>query len=224
MRAVVVATVGLVALAAAGCSHPTVRALPRLPEAPVEPRQVVDAFAARLPDPLRVVNTATFEFGWQSLVVLGMTSVDAVHGTFVVVGLHPAGGVKLFEVEGDRDSIRRSFALPPLLEHGDLPAAVAEDTRRIYLDRVPARDAVSTFEDGVLRFRQPSGSGEFVYAFAGPDAALAEKSYREGEHEVWTVRYEDYRAEGGALYAATIVLEHHDYDYRLTLRLKEILS
>lgn len=224
MRTLALAALGLALLAPAGCSHRSVRALPPLPEAPLEPRRVVEAFAARLPDPLQVVNTATFELGWQTLVVLGLTSVDAARGTFAVVGLYPAGGVKLFEVEGDRASIRRSFAQPQLLERGDLPAAVAEDTRRMYLDRVPSCDAVSSFEDGVLRFRQPAGAGELEYVFAGTEAVLVEKSYREEEHEVWTVRYEDYREERGDLYAGTIVLEHHDYDYRLTLHLKEILS
>lgn len=224
MRVLLRAALGLVLLVPAGCSHRSVRPLPPLAAATVEPRRVVDTFAARLPDPLQVVNTATFELGWQTLAVLGLTSVDAARGTFTVVGLYPAGGVKLFEVEGDRTSIQRSFAQPPLLERGDLPAAVAEDTRRIYLDRVPSRDAVSSFEDGVLRFRQPAGAGELAYVFAGTDAVLMEKSYRQNEHEVWTVRYEDYREEGGHLYAGTIVLEHHEYDYRLTLRLKEVLS
>lgn len=224
MRNLALAVLGLALLAPPGCAHRSARALPPLPDAALEPRRVVEAFDARLPDPLQVVNTATFELGWQTLVVLGLTSIDAARGTFAVVGLYPAGGVKLFEVEGDRASVRRSFAQPQLLERGDLPAAVAEDTRRIYLDRVPSRAAVASFEDGVLRFRQPAGAGELAYVFAGPDAVLAEKSYREKEHEVWTVRYEDYREEGGNLYASTIVLEHHDYDYRLTLHLKEILS
>lgn len=224
LRTLAVAALGLALVAPAGCAQRTARALPPLPEAPAEPRRVVEAFAARLPDPLHVVNTATFELGWQTLTVLGMTSVDAARGTLVVVGLYPAGGVKLFEVEADRASIKRSFAQPQLLERGDLPAAVAEDTRRIYLDRVPSSDAVSSFAGGVLRFRQPAGAGELVYAFAGPDGVLAEKSYREREHDVWTVRYEGYRTEAGRLYAGTIVLEHHDYDYRLTLHLKEVLS
>jgi Protein of unknown function (DUF3261) len=212
------------ALLAWGCAHRSTRALAPLPEASLEPRRVVEAFAARLPDPLQVVNTATFEIGWQTLVVLGLTSVDAARGTFAVVGLYPAGGVKLFEVEGDRASVRRSFAQPQLLERGDLTAAVAEDTRRIYLDRVPSGVAIPAFEDGVLRFRQPAGAGELAYVFAGPEAVLAEKSYREDEHEVWTVSYRDYREEEGDLYPSTIVLEHHDHDYRLTLHLKEILS
>lgn len=224
MRGLVLAALGLALLVPAGCAHRPPRTLPPLPEAPVEPRRVVEAFAARLPDPLQVVNTAIFELGWQTMSVLGLTSVDAAQGTFVVVGLYPAGGVKLFEVAGDRVSTQRSFAQPQLLERGDLPAAVAEDTRRIYLDRVPSRDAVSSFEGGVLRFRQPAGAGELEYVFAGPDAALVEKSYREQEHEVWTVRYEGYREQGRHLYAGTIVLEHHDYDYRLTLHLKEIVS
>jgi len=224
MRPLTLLALWLALLAPAGCAPQSVRTLPPLPEAPAEPYRVVEAFAARLADPLRVVNTATFELGWQTLVVLGLTRVDAAHGTFAVVGLYPAGGVKLFEIEGDRASIRRSFAQPQLLERGDLPAAVAEDTRRIYLDRVPARAAVSTFEDGVLRFRQPAGAGTLEVAFAGPAAVLVEKSYREEGDPAWTVRYGDYRTEGGNLYAGTIVLEHHDHDYRLTLHLKEILS
>lgn len=224
MKVLRLGALGLVLLSAPGCWHWPARDLPPLTVARIEPGSIVDAFAQRLPDPLHVVNTATFEFGWQSLTVLGVTTVDAARGTFAVVGVYPAGGVKLFEVAGDRASIGHSFAQPQVLERGDLPSAVAEDTRRIYLDRVPSRDAAASVDGGVLRFRQAAGAGELEYVFAGAEAALVEKSYRENRREVWKVRYDDYREQGGKLYAGTIVLEDERFDYRLTLHLKEIPS
>jgi hypothetical protein len=223
MRILGIVALGLGMLASSGCWNRFTRELVPLSDTG-EPDRIVGAFARRLPDPLHVVNTATFEFGWQSLVVLGVTRVDAAQGTFAVVGLLPAGGVKLFEVAGDRESVRHSFAQPQLLERGDLPSAVAADTRRIYLDLVPSREATWSLDEGAFRSRQPAGAGELQYVFAGEEGALVEKSYREKEREIWTIQYADYREQGGDLYPATIVLEHHEYEYRLTLHLKEILS
>jgi hypothetical protein len=224
MRELGMLALGTALLVFAACSRAPAREGAAMHRAPGEPRDVVDAFARRLPDPLHVVNAATFELGWTTMVVLGVTTVNAARSSFAVVGLHPAGSVKLFEVAGDRESIQHRFAQPSLLERGDLPSAVAEDTRRIYLDRIPSPEATWWRDEDGVRFRQPHGEGELEYTFGGSDGVLLEKAYIENERKVWTVRYRNYLERGGVLYPKAIVLEHHEYGYRLTLRLKEILS
>lgn len=224
MKTLRLMALGFLLMGPAGCWSPPFHETPRVPMGAVDPRELAEGFGRRLPDPLQVVNTATFEFAWHSLVVLGATKVDAAKGTFTIVGLHPTGGVKLFEVVGDRTSITHSFAQPQLAEHGDLVTAIADDARRIYLDRVPSENAIWTREEDEIRFEEPAGAGTLEYVFAGADGVLIEKSYAERESPVWTVRYYDYRQQQGALYPMGIVLTNHDHGYRVILRVKEILS
>ena len=60
--------------------------------------------------------------------------------------------------------------------------------------------------------------------FAGSEGLLVQKCYYESGRKVWSASYYEYRRKHGKLYPDGIILEHHDYGYRLVVRLKEIRS
>ena len=190
----------------------------------VDPETVRERFAVALPERFLIVNTVTFEFKGQEFAAIGYTDVDTSRETFTVVGLHPAGGLKLFELSGDSENAKCTFALEEFTRWGDFSLVVAEDTRRMYLDRIPGPDAKSSKEKSRILFKQQAGDGDIEYVFGGADGVLVEKRYYEGWSRIWSVSYYDYRRENGKLYPAGIILEDHGRRYRLIVRLREIRS
>lgn len=216
--------VGLGVLGLVACSSVPFRETALVSLEGVDPEEMRAGFAAALPDAFRVVNTVTFEFKRRALAAIGYADIDTSRRTFTIVGLHPAGGVKLFEVSGDSEGIQSAFAVEEFAILGDLTRAVGEDTRRIYFDRVPSPDARVSEEPYRILFRQNSGDGEIEYVFSGGDGVLVEKRYFENGDNIWSASYYQYRREGGKLYPEGIILEHHEYGYRLVVRLREIRS
>jgi hypothetical protein len=190
----------------------------------VNPEAVREQFAVALPERFLIINTVTFEFKGQAFAAIGYTDVDASRKTFTVVGLHPAGGLKLFEVSGDSKDAKCTFAVEEFARWGDFSLVVAEDTRRMYLDRIPGPDAKMSKEKYRILFRQQAEDGDIEYVFGGADSVLVEKRYYEGGRKIWNVSYHDYRRENGKLYPAGIILEDHRRRYRLVVRLKDIRS
>jgi hypothetical protein len=215
---------GLGILAILACRSVPFREADLVPLEGADPAAVRDEFAAALPLAFRVVNSVTFQFRGKAFAAIGYTDVDASRRTFTVVGLHPAGGVKLFEVSGDSEAAESGFALKELSAWGDLARAVGDDTRRIYFDRLPSPDAKTSRERHRILFRQDEGPGELEYVFAGSDRLLVEKRYYENGRKLWTASYYEYRRKDGKLYPDGIMLEHHEYGYRLVVRLREIRS
>ena len=211
-------------LGAAACWTAPFAKVPRVLAPDVEPERVPARFAERLPEEVRVVHTVTFEYLWESFTALGLTRVDPTTSRYAIVGLHPTGGVKLFEVSGQGDVIETSYVQPQVAERGDLATLVAQDTRRIFLDRIPPAGATWDRHGDALRFRAPSGEGEIEYVFTGTDPVLVEKRYLLDGTPEWSVGYHEYREEADGLHPGGIVLEHHDYGYRLVLRFKEVLG
>jgi hypothetical protein len=140
------------------------------------------------------------------------------------VALHPAGGLKLFEVLGDANDAECTFALEEFSRWGDLAQAVAEDTRRMYFDRIPAPDAEVSREKYRILFTQQVAGGELEYVFAGAERTLVGKRYYEKGSKIWSVSYYEYRRRNGKLYPAGIVFEDHARRYRLVVRLRDIRS
>jgi len=188
------------------------------------PETVREEFAGALPERFLIVNSVTFEFKGRAFSAIGYTDVDASQETFTVVGLHPAGGLKLFELSGDSEDAKCTFALEEFTRWGDFSLVVAEDTRRMYLDRIPGPDAKISTEKYRIFFRQQMEAGHIEYVFAGADGVLVEKRYYEGGSRIWSVSYYDYRRENEKLYPAGIILEDHRRHYRLVVRLREIRS
>jgi hypothetical protein len=215
---------GLAVLTLVACSGVPFREPDLVPLEGVDPERVREDFAVALPVAFRVVNTVTFEFKGRAFAAIGYTDVDTSRGTFTVVGLHPAGAVKLFEVSGDSETTQSGFVLEQFSVHGDVARAIGDDTRRIYFDRLPSPDARATRKKHRILFRQDEGDGELEYVFAGSDGFLIEKRYYEGGRELWSASYYEYRRENGKLYPEGIILEHHEFGYRLVVRLREIRS
>ena len=189
-----------------------------------DPVEIRDRFARRIPDSFRIVNTVSFHFRGQSAAVIGYTEVDTTRRTFTVVGLLPAGGVKLFELSGDSEVVEQTFAREEFTQQGEFAQVVGEDTRRMYFDRIPGPAAKSSKENSRILFREQVKDGEIEHVFAGAGPVLVEKRYYEDGRNVWSASYYEYVEQAGKLYPSGIVLEHHDYRYRLVVRLKEIRS
>jgi hypothetical protein len=120
--------------------------------------------------------------------------------------------------------VERTFAFEELTRWGDIAQAVGNDTRRMYFDRIPARDAKISKGKYQIFFRQKTADGEMEYVFAGTGGVLVEKRYYENGSKVWSVSYYEYLRENGKLYPSGIILKHHEYRYQLVVRLKEIWS
>jgi hypothetical protein len=216
--------VGLAVLWLSACTSVPFQEVELVAVGEADPEAVREEFAVALPERFLIVNTVTFEFKGRTLAAIGYTDVDASQQTFTVVGLHPAGGLKLFEVSGDSEDANCTFALEEFTRWGEFCRAVAEDTRRMYLDRIPDPDATVSKEKYRILFRQKAEHGEIEYVFAGADGVLVERRYYEKKSRIWSVFYYEYRRENGRLYPAGIILEDHRRRYRLVVRLREIQS
>jgi len=216
------ALLGLAILGLVSCSSVPFRQTALVSLEGIDPERMRQDFAEALPVAFRVVNTVTFRFKRKAFVAIGYTDVDASRETFTVVGLHPAGGVKLFEISGNGEEVECAFALDEFAGRGDVARAVGDDTRRMYFDRLPSADARVSRERNRILFREEDGPGELEYVFAGSDGVLVEKRYYEKGRRVWRASYYEYRRENGKLYPGGIILEHHEYGYRLLVRLREI--
>ena len=216
------ALLGLGILGLASCGSVPFRQTAPVSLEGIDPERMRQDFAEALPVAFRVVNTVTFRFKRKAFAAIGYTDVDTSRETFTVVGLHPAGGVKLFEISGNGEDVECAFALDQFAERGDVARAVADDTRRMYFDRLPSADARVSRERDRILFREEHGPGELEYVFAGSDGVLVEKRYYEKGRRVWRASYYEYRRENGKLYPGGIILEHHEYGYRLLVRLREI--
>jgi len=211
-------------LCVVGCSSVPFREIELLPVETVDPEEMRGRFALTLPITFRVVTAVTFKFMGRAVAAIGYTDVDTSKRTFTVVGLHPSGGITLFELSGGPDHVESAFALEEFTRLGDFAQAVADDIRRMYFDCVPAPAAEVSKEKGRILFRQQAAEGEIEHVFGGADGVLVRKRYYEKGRKVWTASYYEYRWEQGKLYPAGIVLEHHEYHYQLLVRLKEIRS
>jgi hypothetical protein len=215
---------GLMIAVVVGCRSVPFEEGVLVPVNAMEPELIRVGFASALPAKFRVVNTVSVEFRGQAFGSIGYTDVDTSERTFTVVGLHPAGGMKLFEVSGVSDQVECKFALEEFTRHGDVARMVGDDTRRMYFDRVPDPSAKVSRGKYRIFFRQPEADGELEYVFGGADGVLVEKRFYENGKRIWSASYYEYRRENGRLYPGGIVMEHHQYRYRLIVRLREVQS
>ena len=218
------ALLGIGILGALGCSGVPFREVDLVSLEAVDPETMRERFGLALPVAFEIVNTVTFEFKGRAFAAIGYTKVDTSRETFIVIGLHPAAGVKLFEISGDAQNSDSRFALEAFASQGDIARAIGDDTRRMYFERLPAAEASVSKEHHRILFRQQAGEGEIEFVFAGHDGVLIEKSYYENGSKVWSVSYYEYRLDDGKLYPDGIILDHHEYGYRLVVRLREIRS
>ena len=189
----------------------------------IDPIRVRDNFAHSLPSRFQVVDSIVFHYGTKSFAVIGYTDIDTSENTFKAVCLNPVG-IKLLELEVRGEDLLHGYALEELKEHGDVIQAMAGDIRRIYFNRIPRPEAETCRKKYKIIFRQPFKTGSLEYVFAGAGNTLIEKNYFEGGDSVWSVFYYEYVQKEEKLYPGGIVFKHHQYDYKLVIRLKEICS
>ena len=214
---------GFVVLYSAGCSSIPFQSVSYVSVKSVHPEEVRERFSLLVPRKFQLVSTIVFQYDRHYISAIGYIAIDTHQKIFTVVCLNPVG-VKLFELSGDADDVECRFALEEFTHHKDFAQAVADDIKRIYFDRIPDSEAEVCKQKYKIVFRQSAGSGTMEYVFAGPDEVLIEKRYYEGDRQLWSVFYYEYRLENGKLYPAGIILRHHQYRYQLVVRLKEIRS
>ena len=212
---------GLIILTSAGCSTVPFPRASYIPLDSADPQLVRKEFAASLPDRFQLINSIVFQYKWQSFSALGYIDANRELKTFAVSCLNPVG-IKLFELSGDKDSVRTNFVLKELLRRGDLPRVIGEDIRRIYFDIVPSPEAKAQKDRYRVIFREPVGSGAIQYIFAGTGLKLIEKRYYEKNRLLWSVFYYQYSRDHGKFYPAGIILKNYRFGYNLIVRLKEV--
>jgi hypothetical protein len=206
-----------------GCHTVPFQETTLVPLSSEQPQSIVERFQANMPVRFQLLNTIVFEYNWRKFSGIGYVDINRQDKTFKVVCLNPMG-VKLFELEGDRNSIVTHYAIAALTQYGDLPAAVGNDIRRIYFDMVPSAEAHSWKRKYKINFRQFIGPGYIEHVFAGAGGDLIEKNYYEDNRLVWQVSYYEYRERSGKRYPQGIIFSHYQYGYRLTVRQKEFRS
>lgn len=220
-RCVILLMIGV--LLVAGCTHIPFEETRRVSFESVDPKSVVEQFKANTPENFQLLNSVVFEYSWKTFMGIGYVDINRKDDLFKVVCLNPLG-VKLFELSGDRNAILTHDAIPPIMQYGDLPTSVGIDIRRIYFDLLPSPNAQPCKRKYDLTFRQPSGSGEMEYVFAGAGRALVEKSYFENDEIIWRVSYYEYREHNEKQYPQGIVFINYKYGYQLTVRQKELYT
>ena len=211
----------IAALSCAGCSSIPFQQQPPVDMTLVDPLAVREDFAASLPSKFQLLSSIVFKYRFRSMSAIGL--IDVAGDSFKVACINQIG-LKLFEVEVNRDQFQCNFAIKQFTERGDLPRAVAADIKRIYFDRVPAPDSEIRKKKHELIFIEPVDRGRLEYVFAGADNRLVEKRRFEGRRKIWSVAYYEYFWKNGKLHPAGIILNHYKHNYSLTARVKEVRS
>jgi hypothetical protein len=174
-------------------------------------------FAARLPPKFLSDDTVIIQAPFRDdLAILGVLQVDRAAGTFELMGMNHLG-VSLFHLCGEEGDKAIRSAVPPLMEEKEVLLGIAGDTRRMYLDLLPAADAAVAIRPTLVRFSQDTPEGTLVYEFGGVPAVLLEKRLEGFWGAIWRVRYYDY-AESPALYPRGVVMDNNRFGYRIIVK------
>lgn len=192
----------------------------------VAPARVRADFERRMPDRFETLESVVIDYGARSFAMLGYIEVDLKAEKIAFAAFTPSG-VRIAEARSSGQEVHHSFASGETLQQFDreeLVRGIIEAIQRVYFNRIPRETAeVGGTEDGLV-FSESFGEGRIEFIFGGPRNALIEKTYRESGKEVWRVSYADYVGKSSWLYPGRIVLDDHRHEFRLTIRLKTILS
>ncbi len=183
-----------------------------------DPKSMVESFARSQANQFISDDTVIIEAPFHDdLAMLGALQVDRSKGTFELVALTHMG-VKLFELSGDRDGMTIRFAIQPLLKRRDLLLAMATDIRRMFFDLTPPSDARVDIGSTKVRFSQDGSQGKLVYEFGGDPAVLLAKHLDGFFGDIWRVRYFQYQPTPIGLYPHGIVMDNHEFHYRIIVK------
>jgi len=183
-----------------------------------DPSAIRDEFARTMTDRFISDDTVIIQAPFRNdLAVLGVLRVDRVAGTFELVGLNHLG-VKLFDLNGDRQGTTVRFAIPPLMKQQEVLVAMGDDIRRMYFDLLPGHSAAAQIERTDVKFTQKEPGGRLVYEFGGRPGVLLEKKLIGFFGAVWRVRYYRYESQGASLYPRGIVMDNSWFHYRIIVK------
>ena len=150
------------------------------------------------------------------MAILGVLQADRRAGTFELLGMNHMT-VTLFHLCGEDGDKAIRYAMPPLMEQKETLLGIAGDTRRMYLDLVPAADAAVTIQPTYVRFSQETAEGTLVYEFGGVPTVLLEKRLEGFWGTIWRARYYDY-AESPASHPRGVVMDNNRFGYRIIVK------
>lgn len=210
-----------------GCAGLPFEPVPLVPVQDWNPVQVRSEFEQKLAGDFKTSEAGIFKYKGREFSVLSYTRVSSRDKTVSAAGLTPLG-VKLFEITAGTDGVKDySFSIPQIknkIDPARMASAMAEDVWRIYMARIPASGSEIQIEKDRILFRSKRTDGALEYVFGGENGVLLEKSFKKGRRKIWSVRYFEYRAQGGKIYASKIIYENLQRHYTLILNLKEIFA
>jgi len=188
----------------------------------VDPESVRDTFEASLPQSFKLISSTVFKYKMHSFAAIGVTGIDTLKKEFSLACINPMG-VKLFELEGDKQTVNCRFTMEEFAKKGDFAKIVAHDIRSIYFDQIPDKKAEVVKKNKKIIFFQPVNGGTMEYLFGGTGNLLIEKRFIKKGRKIWSVFFFEYITKKGKLHPAGIILKHYIYQYKLVIRLKEVL-
>jgi hypothetical protein len=197
----------LILMFAAGCAQQSFN---------IDPAAVRESAAHHLADKFTSDDTMIIDAPFRDpMAILAVVAVDRPAGTFELVGLNHMG-VQIFHLSGDRAGVHIKSAIPPLMQQKRILLSIAQDTRNMYLDVVPAENAKAKATRRGVRFSTKTNDGTLIHDSAG--IHLAEKRLKGLIRTKWRIRYADYKDENGKLHPRRIVLNNGRYFYTISVK------
>ena len=204
-----------------GCAKDPFRPTPLPKLSRSDPPGIVNRFESALADRFTSADSVIIHVPFRDdLALLGVVQVDRVAGTFELVGLNQMG-VQFFHLSGDRKGSSIRSAVPPLMKHKQILLSIADDTRRMYFDLLPGKDALADSQSNMIRFIEKTRAGKLIRTFGGDPGVLLEKRLSGWLGTNWKVRYFEYALKDGKQYPRGIILNNGRYHYRITVRNRE---
>jgi len=204
-----------------GCASIPFKDVPRTAPGTNSALTVRAAFARTQDSNYEALQSVVFQLFGRKMTGLGYFSVDTDTSAFALSCMTPMG-MKLFDIQGQGDTVEAVFALPQFGKKENLARAVGLDLKRTYFDILPPEKAEIRWKKDRLVFIEHQTDGRTEYDFGGPDQLLLEKRVYAGRKMVCRIRYYEYEPQNGFLYPHGIILENRNYHYRLILRLKSV--
>jgi hypothetical protein len=199
----------------------------------INPIQIKQDFAKKKPDKLQIVNSVIFDSYWGSFYSLGYFKRDLTRNCFTLVALNP-GGVRLFQITDNDGDVKYSCSIEELKKLGAFVTYIAGDIKNIYFDNIPSDNAIIKKKGDKIVFIELLENAKIEYSFGGKNNYLLGKILLrkrnwfwrfilDDYYRVWSVGYYGYKANKGKVYPRNIYYENNVLNYRLIIRLKEIM-
>ena len=168
-----------------------------------------------------LVNAIVLKYKWHSFTVLGITAFDTAIDSIDAACLN-LEGIKLMEFSQRQGKFVKKFIIPWIGKYGgDAVGAVRDDIKRVYFDRLPAKNAAALKMGHGLLFVERSKDLETRYFFDRQGQLIQKRRYEKGKI-IWAVFYENYKERKGEFYPQKIIFKNYRWGYKLEADLKEI--